>query len=444
MTVRDLAEPMPGPVKPATRAVESRSARWAIGAALVWFALHVLACAWFASRSDTPAKLLPVDAAYDLVRNYLPAAARLTSGQPVYPLDPLDSLEMFKLENSFNGRYCPYHPAAFWGFVVLGRLPVHLAAPLWLVTLGAAYVGGVWVWYRVCLHFWPNGSNAGAWLALPFVSFDVLGSLMFGNVEAILFLCSGLLMLCIVRKNFALAGALTAFIVLHKFQWTFPLVFLVAQRQWQLLLRVVLSAAAFYLAANLSLLAVTETPSQAFHVISQYFQFIAGLPARYPFEGKEAMFHTAQNSLEQTAFRYFGRGAAALVLVLLAKSALLGSYARAVFVSSRTRLSAARAFTLTLLSWSLAMLLLPQIQVAMLGGIIVMFLCVQAQAERRPYPLGAAVFAVLAFSELPSLLLMSAFPPDHTLPMLLPLTLVGLLALFLALRRAAVTPVVAS
>ncbi|HWZ91331.1 MAG TPA: hypothetical protein VNW92_20860, partial [Polyangiaceae bacterium] len=243
---------------------------------------------------------------------------------------------------------------------------------------------------------------------------------------------------------FALAGALTAFIVLHKFQWAFPLCFLAARRQWRPLLRVLSCAAACYLAANCSLLLVTRTPSQTWHVISQYFQFMARLPARYPFEGREVMFHTAQNSLEQTAFRYFGKTTIAFALVGLGKAALLGLYAKAVWVSVRSRSSEAQAFTLTLLSWALAMLLLPQIQVAMLGGISCMFLCVQARAEGRPYPFGAILFALLACAELPSLLLMPVLPPDQSLPMLLPLTLVGLLSLFLTLRRALVATFSAS
>ncbi len=343
-----------------------------------WIVLHVIGFTYVHNSGMEIAGFnLGIDYAV-----YREGAQALLDGGAVYDLTP------GVMTTHLTYRY---HPAFLLPVIAAMQLPDSVQIFVWYTLIAVSYIAGVLLWLRLLREL-----GFRFWSYLPlfiFVAYDWLGNMAYGNVGPVLVLLSGGLLWAVMRQKLAWTGVLAAIILVIKPQWCFPLLYALALKQDRWLIKAVLVSASGYVGLA-ALFIVLTGGERGLSVLSDYYQFVLTLQARYPWGGTEVMFNTIQNSLYQTFLRYGAQASLATVGTLLIQLGLLGMLG-ALVLRVRQTVNSQQALLVTLGGYIVAMCLLPQLEEALLAGIIAAALW-QFYRPTRLYP----IYALLEFGAL--------------------------------------------
>jgi hypothetical protein len=392
--------------------------RWFVAAAVI--ILHVWMYAYYLTADPTQLQSSGMDSGISVAvgpdtQVYLEAGAAYRSHQPLYILGALSTYSDLNYHHHFR-----YHPAFA---ALMSLLPQTSAVKVgWMLFLCVSYAACLYLWTKVFNHHKFTNS-----LIFAAIAADWLGVLAFGNVSPFLALISVLMTLSIQREKYAQAGLLGVIALLTKPHWAFPLLLPLLNRKWRGFAITLLSAYFGYIIVNLVYLAAA-TPDYGLQSLRDYVTFTLTLPARIPIWGTEAMFDTMQNSLTQTFSRYLGIGVLASVLTIVTQFGALSFFAWSVYrVVVKKR---GNPLLVMLLGYVTAMILLPQIDELILGGVVFAALQMGSQPLAKKF---SCVYFVQALYEIPTVI--AIFTGIHWLyvPEVLPVFMISLVALFSAL-----------
>ena len=426
-----MANAASSPVAPARP--RARGMLWvAWGVALVYIVAHLALYVAAPMLDLGPEMTEGMGIAVDW-RVYQNAGCAQANHTPIYPSGAWSDYSNFR-----------YHPVI--ALAVSPLCAVDPAGPYTIVVIGLvlAYLAGLALWARVaaaCGFPARTLETIQNLLPLAAVASAFLANTAYGNIGPALVPLSGALVLALLRKQSVPAGLLTALIVLFKPQWAFALVLPIALGEWRLLGRTLLVAVAAYAAVS-GVYVVLSGPAYGLDMLRSYVTFMAGISANYPWRGSEAMFQTVEHGIYPTLLRYadfqvWVRPAADALKVLLT-GIVAWQFLRAWRV--RARLDPARylqaALVLVLLTYVLGMLLLDQLEEALLAGVVFAYVIAIAGTwgDRMSRLIALPVIFYLLF-EIPMLLSIVTEIWWLALHEIIPQTLIALLLLLWALVR---------
>lgn len=369
-----------------------------------WILLHIAAFT-YAYLNDM--QIADVNLAIDL-SVYREGGRALIDGGAVYDLSP------GVMSSHLTYRY---HPTFLLPVVALMQLPDAAQVVVWYALIAVGYIAGALLWLRLLREL-----NFRFWSYLPLfilIAYDWFGNLSYGNVGPVLVLLSGGLLWAVTRQKLAWTALLAGLILVIKPQWCFPLLYALALKQDRWFVKAVIAAACGY--AGLSALFVLVTGfDRGLAVLRDYYEFVFTLQARYPWRGTDAMFNTIQNSIYQTFLRYGIQVNIAAFGTLIAQIGLLATLG-ALLLRVRRDATPQRALLVTLGGYIVAMCLLPQLEEALLGGVIAAALW-SSYRLTRVYPIYAAfeIGAVAAVvTGIPAFFVYMTFPVSLILLLIL-------------------------
>jgi hypothetical protein len=388
--------------------------RWYIAAAVI--IIHLLMYSYYLTAKTNQPQSSGMDNGISAAigpdtQAYLDAGLMYRQRQPLYILGELSTFTDLHYHHQFR-----YHPAFA---AVMSLFPETSVFKIgWMLFLGVTYSVGLYLWTKV----FDNKKFTNS-LIFAAIAADWLGVLAFGNISPFLAFLSVCMTLSIQRGKFAQAGLLGVIALLTKPHWAFPLLLPLLKRNWRGLGITLLTAYIAYVGVNLIYIAVTA-PDYAMQTLRDYITFTATLPTRIPIWGTEAMFDTMQNSLYQTFSRYLGVGALASVLTLVVQFGTASLFAWSVYrVVIRQK---GNPLLVMLLGYVTTMILLPQVDEFILGGVIYAALQTQYQPLAKRF---SRVYLGQALYEIPTVI--AIFTGIHWLyiPRVLPIFMISMIAL---------------
>ena len=395
--------------------------------AIIWLAIHALGFLYIETTDTATLDSMGITAdfrsimGFDL-NTYLDAGQAFTDRADLH----VSSLPYKLTDPGYHLKSPRYHSAIIMLFSWLAALPVSIVWPLWNLILLMSYLAGLLVWYRVyCRLKIRAPSNMLKYLPIAVIASDWFGVLAFGNIGPILVLFSALLALALVDKKAVWAGALLAVLIAAKPQWAlFPLMLLVVFREWRLLIKMAAIAVAVFVAINVAYL-VAVGPTYGIQTLQAWIDNLRQANSQMLWYGQEAMFNTGEHSVQQTLLRYFGFTPwipAATFAIQAGILALVGWHVTKAWKAgiSRDRYPEV-GLALVFAGYTALMVSLPQIEEAILGGVIFAFLWTFRNKRIRWITLFYIPFAMF---EIPSLISQFAGIPWLLLPNVLPIILI--------------------
>ena len=247
----------------------------------------------------------------DLAIN-LEAAGRLLARENLYVTGPMPALEVY--------HYSPLYALAL---APLSRLPFPVTAILHSILTIAAYVALYRLWRRIFAHWKMERASAMLQGLLPLwlIYGAFYGDLSFLNIYTILSLLASLLIYAVIEERLWLAVLAASLLLQAKPQWAFALALPLLLGQWRFFARLIGWTLAVYLAA-IGGVALLFGPSYALAQYRDYYTFLLGMTANFPWRGPELSLGY-NHSLLQIAYHWFGikpivyRATLALKLALL-------------------------------------------------------------------------------------------------------------------------------
>lgn len=403
---------------------------WA--AALIWCGLHLIG--FLGAMLFLPEYTRDESRSWSDLVTYLDAADAIRHQTPLYELDGWEDVMAYH-----------YHPAFATVLSPLAELPFRLVSILWLSLLVAAYLGAIWVWYRVLLPSPPDplsqeqerGKQIGMraayllWLPLVLLFSEWYANLMYGNIAGVLFFLSGLLSLYLVQEKPRHAGGIALLILLLKPQWLFPLLLLIIFRKWRFLLTLTAYVGVGYITVSGLFIGLMGT-EYGIDTLRDYFKFLTVLNDVYPWTGKTLAFEDMNHSWRQIFLSYFGfqdwipYASEGIKLLMAAGVGWLVLQAWRRRVEMRSEL----AFCFLGLSYLVAMAALAQLWELLAG--IVFFLYLQS-VESKTVRWLSRLFLVYVLYEVAAIVSFATGIEALFLPQSIPLTMLALLVLYFSL-----------
>lgn len=317
---------------------------------------------------------------------YVNAAQHLFAKVPVYWTD-----------NGWKGLYnYHYHPFFALLFIPLASLPFEIGRILWGMGGVAAYLGGLWLWWRIGQVMGLPSAALSLGMVVGCICFGWVQSLWTGNVSLYLFFASGLMAWSLIRGNSALSVVLGLFIALTKPNYLFPLAIPLFTGNWKLTITVLLGIVLSYFAVSVLFAGLVGVPSSLGY-LQDYFTFMAGIGKNYPWQGRSAMFYLQNYSIKQSILRYSDFQAWVDPVVAVIQLLSIALYGYLTWLSFRYARGALKFAVLMALLGALEVsFMLPQYDELLIGSVIFGYVMAGGNRFAR---LSAVPFLLYVFSD---------------------------------------------
>jgi Glycosyltransferase family 87 len=360
---------------------------------------------------------------------YRDAAHALSQRQDLYEINGWED------EMTFH-----YHPTFALGVSVMDSLSMRVFSVLWLLLNVSAYLGAIYVWYRILmlLDLPPVMDAYKTWLPLTIVFTEWFVNLAYGNIASLLMLFSGLVVWAFVKDRPHLASLAALPLALFKPQWLFPLLLPIVFRKWRFFLLMVSGLLVLYvMASGLYLLAVGRDYGQ--DSLEDYYTFIQQGGRDYPWEMGTKAFDEMNHSWEQIFLSYFGEQTWTGAATLIAKGLLLAILGGLILLAWQRDVTLSGSPELVLwftgLGYLVALSLLPQLWEVLNSVVFFLFI----RSVKNPFIRRVSLlYLVYAFYEVAFIVGYATGIDLLILPQSIPLTMLTLLLVYVILAYSSI------
>lgn len=315
---------------------------------------------------------------------YLVAADRVEQGESPYP----------RAEDTWQLGTYPYDLTFAAAVIPLTKLPLGAAVAVFHLIGLVALLAVVWLSAALIRG---EGYSMPWWgWALLLVNTSLIGTLAYGNVDVVIVAVGLGLLLALRRKHWAVAGVLIGVLFATKFFWLALLAYVVARRDWLLLIKSLAAAAVFHVVTN-ALVILSLGWETGWNLYLQRYAFLSRVS-----DTRVRPDYWGNNSLQQTFYNLFGdAGKLPAILAAVALVLLFLVVTFRLLTQKSSPGSDSRAMTYALIAWVVSLMLQPRLEYAGLVATIFLYGWSATRSRVvRMWSLGALPYVLAQFPTL--------------------------------------------